>query len=103
MMHPDFFSFLEKRGKHRLTVSTNGHFLSPESAVRIVRSGLGKLTVSLDGMDQDTYSAYRRNGDFGKVINGIRNTALAKRRYMSDLKIEIQFLVNKRMSIRYLT
>jgi len=96
MMHPAFFSFLEKRGKYRLVVSTNGHFLSPDSAVRIVRSGLDKLIISLDGMDQDTYSAYRRNGDFAKVVNGIRNTALAKRKYMSNLKIEIQFLVNKK-------
>lgn len=94
MMHPDFLSFLVKEGNYRLIVSTNGHFLTPENAVNIVRSDLDKLIISLDGMDQKTYSAYRRNGDLGKVINGIRNAAGAKRRHISDLKIEIQFLVN---------
>jgi radical SAM protein with 4Fe4S-binding SPASM domain len=56
---------------------------------------LKKLIVSLDGMDQDTYSEYRKNGDFNKVSMGIRNIAGAIRTNHSPLRLEIQFLVNR--------
>jgi len=94
-MHPKFFSFLVKSRKLRTVLSTNGHFLTPEFAEKIVRSGLNKLIVSLDGMDQETYSAYRRGGDFKTVIDGIRNVHDANRRAGWPLKLEIQFLVSR--------
>jgi len=95
MLHPLFFSFLRNSINTHTVVSTNGHFLSDEDAEKIVRSGLSKLIISLDGIDQDTYSAYRINGSVNTVIDGIRNVTDAKKRYNSSLKIEIQFLVNR--------
>ena len=95
MLHPLFFSFVRNSIKTHSVVSTNGHFLSEENAEKIVRSGLSKLIISLDGIDQDTYSAYRINGSVNTVTDGIRNVTDAKKRYNSSLKIEIQFLVNR--------
>jgi radical SAM protein with 4Fe4S-binding SPASM domain len=95
MMHPGFFSFPGFSGDIFTVVSTNGHFLSAENSEKLARSGLRKLIVSLDGMDQETYSEYRKNGDFGKVIEGIRNVSEAIAGMRSPLKLEIQFLVNK--------
>lgn len=95
MLHPDFFSFLEPvRGIPSL-VSTNGHFLTAENSEKLVRSGLGKLIVSLDGMDEDTYLIYRKGGDFHRVLDGIKNVADARGKYKSAMKLEIQFLVNR--------
>jgi radical SAM protein with 4Fe4S-binding SPASM domain len=95
MMHPLFFSFLGRTGSLNTTLSTNGHFLSVENADKIVRSGLGRLVVSLDGMDQETYSSYRTGGDLNTVLEGIRNISNANKRAGSPLKLEIQFLVNR--------
>jgi radical SAM protein with 4Fe4S-binding SPASM domain len=95
MMHPDFFSFLDHSGSTHSVVSTNGHFLSVNNAIRLVKSGLNKLIVSLDGLDQAVYSGYRRNGDFEKVMEGIRSVSAERDRYGSLMKLEIQFLVNK--------
>lgn len=95
MLHPEFFLFLERSRNIHTTLSTNGHFLSPETSERIVRSGLNKLIVSLDGMDPETYSSYRVNGDYNRVISGIRNVAEARKRDPSGLKLIIQFLVNR--------
>ncbi len=95
MLHPGFSHFSGTSGNIRTVVSTNGHFLSEENCEKIVRSGLSKLIISLDGIDQDTYSAYRINGNFETVIDGIKNISDARKRYNSSLKIEIQFLVNK--------
>jgi len=95
MLHPQFFSFLSNcTGLHTI-VSTNGHFLSEENAEKTVKSGLSKLIISLDGIDQDTYSSYRVKGSIDKVLAGIQNITAAKKKYKSSLKIEIQFLVNK--------
>ncbi len=94
MLHPGFFKFVELSGKYKVTVSTNGHFLSEESSYKLVRSGIEKLIVSLDGMDKETYSMYRINGDVEKVIAGIRNISRELSKVRSRLKLEIQFLVN---------
>ena len=37
-------------------------------------------------MDQETYSEYRKNGDFNKVIEGIRNVSAAIVRYEITIK-----------------
>ena len=95
MLHPLFFSFVGNCLKTNSIVSTNGHFLSPENSEQIVRSGLNKLIISLDGMDQETYSTYRVNGSLNQVIDGLNNVTHAKKKYNASLKIEIQFLVNR--------
>ncbi|HBZ22340.1 MAG TPA: radical SAM protein, partial [Bacteroidales bacterium] len=80
MLHPDFFLFISLSGKIKTVVSTNGHFLSVENSEKLAVSGLSKLIVSLDGMDQEVFTKYRKNGDLGKVIDGIKNVALARDR-----------------------
>ena len=95
MLHPQFFDFLRVINSPRTVVSTNGHFLDWDSSREIVNSGLYKLIISLDGIDQESYSAYRVNGNYSKVIEGIGNIANAKKRFKSALKTEIQFLVNR--------
>jgi radical SAM protein with 4Fe4S-binding SPASM domain len=95
MLHPRFFDFLEITQGTKVTVSTNGHFLSQENAEKLARSGLHKIIVSLDGMDRETYSLYRQDGEFEKVINGIKYLSQAIRNTRSILKLEIQFLVNR--------
>jgi len=95
MIHPDFFLFLNLSGGTKTIVSTNGHFLTAEDSEKLALSGLYKLIVSLDGMDQNTYSQYRVKGDLGKVMEGIRNISAARHRLKSPLKLELQFLVSK--------
>lgn len=95
MLHPLFFSFLGKSSHLHTTVSTNGHFLSVENSERLVRSGLSGLIISLDGIDQATYSSYRKNGNVHVVQEGIKNICLARKKYRSDIIVEIQVLVNR--------
>jgi radical SAM protein with 4Fe4S-binding SPASM domain len=95
MLHPKFFSFLNICSGINATVSTNGHFLTVENAEKLVLSGLKRIIVSLDGMDQHVYSSYRINGDINSVLEGIKNLNKAKKRNSSPLNIVIQFLVNR--------
>jgi len=95
MLHPFFFSFIESCREIHSTVSTNGHFLSDENSERLVNSGLGCLIVSIDGTDQESYSAYRVNGDLESVTKGLQSISDARKRNNSSMKLEIQFLVNR--------
>lgn len=95
MMHPDFFSFIEKHGSYKLVVSTNGHFLDGGNPGKLAASSLDELIVSIDGMDQATYSDYRQGGDLNRVIRGIRDTAEAIKGSNSHLKLVLQYLVNR--------
>ena len=96
MMHPHFFSFLERSRHINTVLSTNGHFLSKENAGKIASSGLNKIIIPVDGTDQETYSSYRINGDLAMVMDGLKNITEEKKRVSSRLIIEIQFLVNKK-------
>jgi radical SAM protein with 4Fe4S-binding SPASM domain len=95
MLHPQFFDFLKHSGDLTTTVSTNGHFLTVGNSEKIVTSGLDRLIVSLDGMDQTVYSRYRKNGDLSRVITGIDNLLAARKKVHSSLEVEVQFLVNR--------
>jgi len=94
MLNPDFFAFPARARGIGMTLSTNGHFITDETAGKLVTSGIGKVIIPVDGMDQDTYGRYRLGGDFEKVTEGIRILSAAKRKYGSDIKLEIQFLVS---------
>jgi radical SAM protein with 4Fe4S-binding SPASM domain len=95
MLHPGFFDFLERSSGNSVTVSTNGHYLTVENCNKIAASQLKKLIISLDGFDQETYSKYRRRGNLEAVLDGIRNVSTAKMQAGSDLKVEIQLVVNR--------
>jgi len=95
MLHPGIFSFINLSGKIRTIVSTNGHFLTEENSEKLAVSGLERLIVSLDGMDQEVYTKYRKNGDLTTVIKGIKNVSAARDRFKSKMKLELQFLLNR--------
>lgn len=97
-LHPSFAAmarYASDKGVYTAT-STNGHYLTPEACEEIVRSGLGKMIVSIDGHSQQSYEAYRTGGSLQKVLDGIRNLSEAKRRMRSSTPIiEAQTLVTR--------
>jgi radical SAM protein with 4Fe4S-binding SPASM domain len=95
MMHPSLGSFLRLSGKIRTIISTNGHFLSRENSRILAEGRLHKLIISVDGTDQETYSAYRLNGNLETVLEGIRNISEVRNKYGFPKKLEIQMLVNR--------
>lgn len=95
-MHPQIFDMIKHAQQKKLYVatSTNAHYLDEKRARKVVESGLDKLIISLDGVDQKTYEAYRKGGDLDKVLEGIRNIVSAKDEMKSKKPfVELQFLV----------
>jgi radical SAM protein with 4Fe4S-binding SPASM domain len=95
LLHPDFPAFISNSRNAVSIISTNGHHLTEENSEKLVASGLGRLIISVDGSDQETYSAYRAGGDLETVLKGIGNVVNARQKAGSHMKIEIQMLVNR--------
>jgi radical SAM protein with 4Fe4S-binding SPASM domain len=95
-LHPDIFSILGYAHSKKIytCTSTNGHFITAENARKIIESGLDKLIISVDGVTQEVYEQYRKGGNLGKVVSGIKTLAGEKRKYPSKTpQIVLQFLV----------
>jgi SynChlorMet cassette radical SAM/SPASM protein ScmF len=80
LMHPRIGEILDiLRGeKLRFNMETNGVLCTPDLAQELVRSGLGHVSVSLDGADADTHEWVRGvKGCFDAAVSGIRNLVSA--------------------------
>ena len=78
------------------STSTNAQMLHGGMAKALVKSGLDKLIVSIDGINQETYEKYRRGGSLEKAIEGVKNIVAMKKKLKSTTPfLEIQFLVLK--------
>jgi radical SAM protein with 4Fe4S-binding SPASM domain len=83
-----------KKQKIYVATSTNGHFLGDDNAKAIIESGLDRLIISFDGLDQKTYQEYRRGGDLETVKAGIANMVKWKKLlHSSHPYLELQFIV----------
>ncbi len=98
LMHKQFSEYVRLLKTKNIVVgtSTNATYLTAEKSQEILESGLDRLIISLDGTDAETYSKYRRGGDFDKVIENIKLfIELRKKRRNHYPFVELQFLVFK--------
>jgi radical SAM protein with 4Fe4S-binding SPASM domain len=97
-LNPDFLEFIKEAKKHKIytATSTNAHFINEKKAEEIVKSGLDRLIISIDGTTQETYVNYRINGKIEKVIAGSKLLVAAKEKLKSSTPhLIFQFLVVK--------
>jgi radical SAM protein with 4Fe4S-binding SPASM domain len=97
-INPNFLDLVKEARKRKIYVltSTNAHFISKETADRVVDSGLSELIISIDGASQETYQNYRIEGELAKVIEGTKNIVAARKKAKSRFPIiTFQFLVSK--------
>lgn len=97
-INPNFLEMVAYASAKKIytATSTNAHFLTPEKAEETVKSGLSRLTISIDGITQETYESYRKGGDLNKVLEGAKNIIEAKKKLNSKTPYVIfQFLVVK--------
>lgn len=95
-LNPAFLRMVRYATDHGLytMTSTNAHFLDGANARATVESGLGRLVISMDGTNQQTYEQYRVGGDFNKVLEGTRNLLRWRRELQARTPfIDLQFIV----------
>ena len=74
LLHPQIFEMIEYVSQRRIAVglSSNLNYLDANMARRLVASGLSQLVVSVDGVTQESYAAYRRGGRLDVVLENLR-------------------------------
>lgn len=98
LLHPNFTEFAQIAHKKNIYTSTssNAQLLNDEMAEKIVKSGLNKLIISIDGTTQETYERYRVGGSLEKAKEGVKAIVKWKRELQSNSPfVELQFLVLK--------
>ena len=73
-------------------VSTNALAITPLLAERIMNAGLSRIIVSIDGLSEESYSAYRVGGSLHKALEGLIALRNAKDSIGSSTHIELQML-----------
>lgn len=75
LLRPDLFD-LAKHARDRgirVSLATNGTLLSFEMVERIKRSGIKRVSISLDGPSPEVHDAARGSGSFDLAMRGIDN------------------------------
>ncbi|HLQ60237.1 MAG TPA: radical SAM protein [Candidatus Acidoferrales bacterium] len=97
LLHKDIFEMVGyARAKNLSTVMSSHLSVKPHLMDSLLESGLEELTVSIDGVTQETYEKYRVNGKLDLVFSNLRH--LLQRRAELGLKtpsVEWQFIVFK--------
>ena len=88
---PEMIRLARKEGLYTI-VSTNAQSLTEERAEALVQAGLNRIIVSMDGLTQATYEAYRKGGDVQKVYAALQHLRQAKTLNHSRIRIELQCL-----------
>jgi radical SAM protein with 4Fe4S-binding SPASM domain len=85
MLSPELIEAIEYAKKNNLytRLHTNGSLLTEDLSLRIIRSGLDRLSFSFDGYDKDTYERIRKGGDYERTVQNILRFLTIKKQMRS--------------------
>jgi len=91
LVRPDFFTLAGHAVKKgiRVTISTNGTLIDPDTAREIKKLGVGYVGISLDGIGENNDRFRGRRGAFDQALEGIRNCRRAGQ------KMGLRFTINR--------
>jgi len=89
LLNPDLLGIIEHAYKRNVTLKAangvNFNTVKDEVLEAMVKYKFASITCAIDGASQETYSLYRRNGNFEKVIGNIKKLNDYKKEYKSEL------------------
>lgn len=98
LLNKQIYDMIQYASKQNIAthLSTNLTLLTKASAERLISSGLEHLRVSIDGVSQETYSQFRRVGNYNQVLNNLQLLIEIRDKLKSHLPlIDWYFLVMK--------
>jgi len=92
LIHPHFFELAEYAHQKgiRLTLSTNGTLITPETAQKIKSTGFSYVGISFDGLGETNDQFRGKTGAFQMAITGLRNCKQAGQ------KVGLRFTLTRR-------
>ena len=98
-LNKDLFKIIDYTKKNNVGVilSTNFNMVTDEMLESVVKLEVDRLTLSIDGSNQDSYEKYRKNGDFEKVLSNLKKLLFIKQESKSEYPVIVwQYLVSKK-------
>jgi wyosine [tRNA(Phe)-imidazoG37] synthetase (radical SAM superfamily) len=96
LMNKDIWNLIALIRKYNPTssiaITTNAHAVFKP---KMLESGLDEIIFSVDGVDQETYSAYRRGGDFNKAITFLKDFTAASNNSKIPVRTVWKYVVFK--------
>jgi MoaA/NifB/PqqE/SkfB family radical SAM enzyme len=94
LLHPRLLEFIRiaRQPGHHVAIITNGTKLTPAYSAGIIEAGLNALTVSIDGLQPDTYKDMRVGADMAVVLDNLRALVAANARRGHRMRIEINYI-----------
>lgn len=100
LLHPQIGQLIRMASERRIytVISTNGYSLNKDRISDLVNSGLDHLIVSVDGMTNEVYQAYRVGGELTAVLDGIERVIRLRSEKNSARKplVEAQMVVTRK-------
>lgn len=96
-IHPQLIQMVKLASEHKIftSTSTNAHFITSKNAKEIIKSGINRIIISIDGTTQEVYEQYRKSGELAKVIEGTKALVSAKKELGFGPQLVFQFLIVK--------
>lgn len=88
----DMIRYAKQSGIPFVETCTNGDFVDP---IRILSSGLDKVSFQIGGMTQESHQIYRINGKLDRVMANLRETIRQKQIHQSNMQIDVGLIVMK--------
>lgn len=95
-LHKGLFAMIQTARQRKIytALSTNAQLIDGRNAEHTVRSGLHRILISMDGLTQEVYGTYRKNGRLDKVLEAISHLRHWRKELNSATPyIIVQFIV----------
>jgi radical SAM protein with 4Fe4S-binding SPASM domain len=88
----EMITYAKRAGIPFVETCTNGDFVDP---LKLVESGLDKVSFQIGGLTQETHEIYRVNGNLGRVMRNLRESIRLRNERRSSLRIEVGLVLMK--------
>lgn len=91
-LHPDIFQMLKllRQSGLQSRMYTNAQLLCPDYIDKLSSNPPCHLTISLDGINPQTYEKIRRNGNFHKVMDNLNYLLESRKSWALPMKISLR-------------
>jgi len=97
-LYDEIFEMIRYATDHDISVAITSNFntINQDRINKIIDSGLEHLIISIDGIDQESYTKYKVGGNYEKVINNIKQLFQTKKDKKAKYPfMDWQFLIMK--------
>jgi MoaA/NifB/PqqE/SkfB family radical SAM enzyme len=89
----ELIKYASKKPHMRIDLITNAYYLNKKLCEKLIKSGISKISLSLDGATPKTHDFIRGKGNFKQVLNAAKILLKLKKRYQSDVELEFTTVV----------